>query len=223
MVSHTPMRKLRYYAPTMTTPWLQDGPADAARRYLFAHGAGSPMDHPFMDRVARGLAAEGIGVTRFEFPYMARRREDGKRRAPDRGPKLQMWFREQVAALAHVPTLVIGGKSLGGRIASAIVDDVGAAGLLCLGFPFHPTGKPENRDRVARLKTVQTSTLIIQGSRDSFGNREQVRGYRLPEHIQVHWLEDGNHSFEPRKRSGLTLDEHLDTAVARMIEFIQGL
>ncbi len=207
----------------MSEHWLQDGPADADRRYLFAHGAGAPMDHPFMERVATGVAAAGIGVTRFEFPYMTRRRQDGKRRPPDRGPKLEAHFREQIAALTPVDKLIIGGKSMGGRIASVIADDVGAAGLLCLGFPFHPVGKPERRDRVDRLRTIETRTLIIQGSRDSFGNREQVRGYRLPDTIAMNWLEDGNHSFVPRKRSGLTFEQHVTTTIAWMIEFIRDL
>lgn len=207
----------------MSLAEIVDGPADADRVFLFAHGAGAGMDHPFMDAVARGVGRAGVRVVRFEFPYMARRRADGKKRPPDSGPKLSAHFLQQVERLGTVGKLVLGGKSMGGRIASALVDQVGAAGLVALGFPFHAVGKPERLERVEHLREMKTPALIVQGSRDSFGNYEQVRGYRLPDHIELCWLEDGNHSFVPRQRSGLTLEQHIDTTVARIADFIGAL
>ncbi|MFM2122440.1 MAG: hypothetical protein RLZZ589_877, partial [Cyanobacteriota bacterium] len=120
---------------------------------LLAHGAGAPMDSPFMAAMAEGLAACGWRVVRFEFPYMAGRRQGGPRRAPDRMPKLEQAFCEQVQCEAQrhaagLP-LFIGGKSMGGRVASLVADGLASAldlrGCLCLGYPFHPPGKPEAR------------------------------------------------------------------------------
>ncbi len=118
--------------------------------------------------------------------------------------------------------LVIGGKSMGGRIASLVADEAKAAGLVCLGYPFHPTGTPE-RLRVEHLKTIATPTLICQGARDAFGNREEVAVYRLSPNIRIHWLEDGDHSFKPRKSSGRTEKQNGREAVAEIAAFVEGL
>ena len=106
-------------------------------------------------------------------------------------------------------TLLIGGKSLGGRIASLVADETEVAGLVCLGYPFHPTGKPEQL-RIEHLKSIHTTTLIVQGERDPFGNRQEVAGYKLSKHIRVHWLPDGDHSFKPRKASMAMICSALD-------------
>jgi predicted alpha/beta-hydrolase family hydrolase len=118
--------------------------------------------------------------------------------------------------------LVIGGKSMGGRIASLIADEAGVAGLVCLGYPFHPVGKPD-RLRVAHLATLTTPTLIVQGTRDPFGTREEVAGYALSDAIKIHWLEDGDHDFKPRKASGHTQQQHWHDAVAAVAGFIESL
>ncbi len=173
-----------------------DGPA-----IVLAHGAGAPMDSPFMNVVAAGLAAGGLRVARFEFPYMRRRRETGERRPPDREPALRAAWLEAIAALGGGERLVIGGKSLGGRMASLVADEAGARGLVCLGYPFHPPGQPD-RLRTAHLRDLRTPTLIVQGTRDPFGTREEVAGYDLSPAIRVVWLEDGDHSFKPRVSSG---------------------
>jgi len=118
-----------------------------------------------MDTMAELVAASGIQVVRFEFEYMAKRREDGTRRGPDRAPRLLARFTKVLALVGPADQVVIGGKSMGGRIASMIADEVGAAGVVCLGYPFHPPGKPE-RLRTAHLATLKTPTLIVQGTRD---------------------------------------------------------
>ena len=161
-------------------PDLLDGPADARHHLILAHGAGEGPDSPFLTHIARALAAGGVGVTRFAFPYMAEAVRSGRRRPPDREPVLRAaWQEAIIAALARGldPTrLFIGGKSMGGRIASLIADEVGVAGLICLGYPFHPPGRPE-RLRTAHLAALRTPTLICQGTRDPFGRPEEVAAY----------------------------------------------
>ncbi|HXZ88994.1 MAG TPA: alpha/beta fold hydrolase, partial [Candidatus Binataceae bacterium] len=145
---------------------LIDGPREAAHTIVLAHGAGAAMDSPFMDTVAEGLARNGIRVVRFEFPYMKARREGGKRGAPDREAVLIEAWRDAIARLGGGARLVIGGKSLGGRIASMVADEAGARGLVCLGYPFHPPGQPA-RSRVKHLEALRTPALIVQGTRDT--------------------------------------------------------
>jgi predicted alpha/beta-hydrolase family hydrolase len=199
---------------------LYDGPAGGPQLVL-AHGAGAPMDSPFMAAMARGLAAGGARVVRFELPYMARRRETGEKRAPDREPVLRQAWLAAIAALGGGRRVVIGGKSLGGRIASMIADEAGTRGLVCLGYPFHPPGQPE-RLRTAHLKDLKTPTLIVQGTRDPFGTPEDVAGYELSPQIRLVWLPDGDHSFKPRASSGRTERQNLEEAVAAVLRFVAG-
>ncbi len=172
-----------------------------------------------MQRVAEGVAASGVRVIRFEFPYMQRRRETGKRGAPDPPRVLMQSFRDAIEEGGGSRRLVIGGKSMGGRIASMVADDAGVLGLVCLGYPFHPPGKLE-KTRTSHLESLRTPTLILQGTRDSFGSLEDVRGYKLSKAIQIEWLEDGDHSFKPRVRSGRTEADNVRAAIALAAEFI---
>jgi predicted alpha/beta-hydrolase family hydrolase len=187
---------------------------------VLAHGAGAPMDSPFLEFVAAGLGKRGLRVVRFEFPYMHARR-DGRRPLPDRESVLLDRWRAVLAELGGRP-LVIGGKSLGGRMASLLADEVGARGLVCLGYPFHPPGKAQ-RLRVAHLEGLRTPTLVVQGTRDALGSREEVAGYRLSRSIRVHWIEDGDHSLKPRARSGRSERQNLDEAVDAVAQFVGGL
>ena len=205
----------------MSADWLVDGDSDATVDVVLAHGAGAPMDSPFMQRIACGLAANGMRVIRFEFPYMAKRRDDGKKRGPDPASRLLDAYREVVSEL-DVSRLVIGGKSLGGRMASMIADELGVRGLICLGYPFHTPGKPE-KTRTAHLETLRTPALIVQGERDTFGNRDDVADYALPVGVELHWIADGDHSLVPRKRSGLTEDDNLEDAIGAVSAFIGKL
>ncbi|MFA9469577.1 MAG: alpha/beta family hydrolase [Deltaproteobacteria bacterium] len=191
-------------------------------RLLLAHGAGAPMDSPFMNAIADSVAAAGIEVIRFEFEYMAKRREDGTRRGPDRAPKLIARFKEVLSLVGPAAEVVIGGKSMGGRIASMIADEVGAAGVVCLGYPFHPPGKPE-RLRTAHLETLKTPTLIVQGTRDRLGSEEEVAAYTLSPSIELAWMADGDHSFKPRKKSGRTAEQNLEAAADAVIRVIRRL
>jgi uncharacterized protein len=194
----------------------------AALTLVLAHGAGAPMDSPFMDTIAEGVAKGGIRVARFEFPYMRRRRETGKGGAPDSGPLLMQAWRDSIEQLGGADRLVIGGKSLGGRIASMIADEAGVRGLICLGYPFHPPGKPD-QTRTRHLVGLRTATLILQGTRDPFGQPDDVDNYKLAATIHLQWLADGDHSFKPRIRSGRTEADNLKEAIAGVLQFIHAL
>lgn len=207
--------------------FLFDGPEPGpdVPTIVLAHGAGAPMDSGFMNIVARGLAAEGIRVARFEFPYMRARREGGKNRPPDREPVLRDAWLNAIRSIREIgggERLVIGGKSMGGRFASMVADEAGVRGLVCLGYPFHPPGKPESL-RVKHLETLKTPALIVQGTRDTFGTREEVEGYALSSAIRVVWMEDGDHSFKPRASSGRTEAGNVAAAVEAMAGFVKPL
>jgi uncharacterized protein len=200
--------------------FLFDGPDDSPRVVVLAHGAGAPMDSPFLNRFAEGLAARGLRVARFEFPYMEARRKEGRRTAPDRQPVLREAWLSVVARLGGGSRLVIGGKSLGGRIASLVADEAGARGLLCLGYPFHPPGQPD-RLRTKHLEVLRTPGLILQGTRDPFGSPEDVGSYRLSRAICVRWIPDGDHSFKPRVSSGRTETQNLEEAIRAAADFCE--
>ncbi|WP_226574558.1 alpha/beta hydrolase family protein [Acuticoccus sediminis] len=194
--------------------FLFDGPDDAATTVLLAHGAGAAMDSAAMTAMAAALGGAGLRVARFEFAYMAARRDAG-RKPPPRADKLLPEYRAAVAALGAPGRVIIGGKSMGGRVASLLADELHqagcAAGLLCLGYPFHPPGKPDQL-RTEHLATLGTPALICQGTRDPLGTREEVSTYTLSSAIEILWLEDGDHDLKPRKRvTGLTVADHLAT------------
>ncbi|HXE74897.1 MAG TPA: alpha/beta family hydrolase [Candidatus Xenobia bacterium] len=189
---------------------------------VLAHGAGAPMDHPWLTDVAEALAANGLRVVRFEFPYMRLRRERGIRPGPDAPAVLQDTWLAVIHELGGGAGLVIGGKSLGGRIASMIADEAGARGLVCLGYPFHPPGKP-GQLRTAHLAELRTPALIVQGERDPFGTREEVETYRLSESVRIEWIPDGDHSLKPRKSSGRSEKQNLAQGVAAVTEFVLSL
>lgn len=198
----------------MAPQFLIDGPERARTTLLLAHGAGAAMDSPAMGAIAGSLSAAGLRVARFEFGYMVARRS-GVRRPPPRAETLCPEYLAAVEATGHRGRLVIGGKSMGGRVASLIADELhGAgrvAGLLCLGYPFHPVGKPE-QVRTAHLARLRTPTLIVQGTRDPFGTPPEVKGYTLSPAIELLWLEDGDHDLRPRKSvSGFSMADHLET------------
>jgi uncharacterized protein len=195
-----------------------DGPEAARTKLVLAHGAGASIDSPFLEHIASALACRGIRVVRFEFPYMEARRH-GRRPPPDREPVLRAAWRDRIAAEGGGDRLVIGGKSLGGRMASLVADETEVRALVCLGYPFHPPGKPE-RLRVAHLAELRTPTLIVQGSRDPFGARDDVARYELSRAIRISWIEDGDHSFKPRASSGRTERQSLDEAVEAIAEFL---
>lgn len=199
---------------------LTNGPAERPLTLLLAHGAGTPMDHPFLTTVATAVADAGFQVVRFEFPYMASRRGDGKSRPPDREPVLLECFREAYAEVEG--NVVVGGKSMGGRMASMVADELGAAGLLVFGYPFHPPGRPE-RLRVAHLATLRTSTLIVQGTRDPFGTQEDVETYSLSPSIRIEWVEGAGHDLVAAGTRKTPLSTQLQHPIAAAVAFLQEL
>ena len=202
-----------------------NGPATAPATLVLAHGAGAPMDSPFMEAIATGLAGLGWRVVRFEFPYMARQRLTGRKSAPDALPKLLESFGAVVAEAAGPAPLIIGGKSLGGRVASLLVDELaprGVRGCLCLGYPFHPPGRPSQL-RTNHLATLAAPTLILQGERDPFGRREEVDTYTLSPQLRVEWIPSGDHSFKPTRSSGRSETDNLGEAMRRANAFCRAL
>lgn len=206
----------------MAPDFIFTGPQEARVTILLAHGAGAPMDSASMNAAATALNDAGFRVARFEFGYMAARRS-GARKPPPRAETLIPEYKAAVAALAVTGPLIIGGKSMGGRVASLVADELHLAGriagLLCLGYPFHPPGKPTQL-RTAHLADLATPTLICQGTRDEFGTREEVSGYTLSRRIEILWLEDGDHDLKPRKSiSGFTAADHLRTLAGAAAEW----
>jgi predicted alpha/beta-hydrolase family hydrolase len=206
------------------TDFLFDGPEDARVTIMLAHGAGAPMDSASMNAAANALAEAGFRIARFEFAYMAARRT-GERRPP---PKAESVMPECVAAVDDLgPTngpLIIGGKSMGGRVASMVADELYAArriaGLLCLGYPFHPPGRPQQL-RTKHLVGLKTPALFCQGTRDEFGDRYEVGEFGLSDAIELFWLEDGDHDLKPRKSiSGFTTAQHLKSVAGKVTEWV---
>ena len=186
-------------------------PAAPARgvTFVLAHGAGTNMDHAFLVAVAERLAARGVAVVRFNFPYTER-----GDRAPDRAPVLEACYRAvlaQVRADLGGDRLVIGGKSMGGRMASHLA----AAGepldgLVFLGYPLHPAGRPQQL-RDAHLPRIAVPMLFLTGTRDALCPLDTLRPIlaRLPQ-ATLHVVDDGDHSFAVRKKSGRTAEMVLD-------------
>src|SRR5262249_34889002 len=139
-----------------------------------------------------------------------------------REPVLIESWREAIAGVERAEKIVIGGKSMGGRIASMVADQAAVAGLVCLGYPFHPPGNP-GRARVKHLELLRTPALIVQGERDSFGRPDEVSRYALSRAIRIEWITDGDHSFKPRVSSGPSEAQNLEAAIGLVSGFIEGL
>lgn len=205
-----------------TLPSITDGPKAARNLLILAHGAGAPMDTDFMNYFARELASEEVKVLRFEFPYMARRREGHGRRPPNPKKILLQCWKDIIANCRekHQGPIFIGGKSMGGRMASMIADESTAvSGLVLLGYPFYATGKLD-KPRIDHLANIKTPGLILQGERDPMGSKEVVENYNLSKALHINWLADGNHDLKPRVRSGKTHDENLAESIVLISKFI---
>jgi predicted alpha/beta-hydrolase family hydrolase len=211
----------------MAVDFLFDGPADARATIMLAHGAGAPMDSASVTATAKALAAEGLRVARFEFGYMASRRTEAGRRPPPKAETVGPEYIAAVAALGAKQPLIIGGKSMGGRVASIVADELFAqskiAGLVCLGYPFHPPGRPQQL-RTKHLADLKTPTLIVHGTRDEFGIPDEIATYALSPAIRVLFVEDGDHDLRPRKSiSGFSAGDHLKTMAKEVSAFVAGL
>lgn len=223
------MRHEQTKGPRLTFS-LETGPAGAHDRLILAHGAGASIESPFFASMMELLAARSIATTAFEFAYMAARRTGGVKRPPPKAETLTAEYRDVVRSLARNRKKkmkpIIGGKSLGGRVASLIADELYAeeqiSGLVCLGYPFHPPHMPEKL-RTAHLETLKCPALIIQGERDPFGNRDEVEALPLSKSIKLVWMSDGDHDFGPRGRSGFTRKGNLAEAADAVAAFVSSL
>jgi len=197
---------------------------------LLTHGAGAGYDTPFMERLAGALVSHGVSVARFEFPYMQKRRADGRKRPPDRQPLLLAHFATMVSRcrdrIGDECPLVVAGKSMGGRMASLLAaspEEMGIQGVACFGYPFHPPGKPD-RWRIGHFADVRVPMEIFQGTRDPFGKPAELADQPpLPSRVRVHWLEGGNHDLRPLKKQGLDPDALIDESARLAASFLYSL
>lgn len=202
-------------------PLKYDGPEGSGKLFIFAHGAGAPMDTDFMNYFAVELANAGVRVLRFEFPYMALRREGHGRRPPNTQKILLDTWREVIsmASESHSGAIYIGGKSMGGRMASMIADECAVQGLILLGYPFYAP-KKQDKPRTEHLKTLKTQTLILQGERDNMGSKEVVEQYSLSKKIDIKWISDGDHGLVPRKKSGLSVEDNYKATLKIILNYL---
>jgi len=209
---------------------------NAKAQIIFAHGAGANMSHEFMDDISSLLNGAGINVLRFNFPFMDKRALTGIKYPPDRMPKLLVCYEDIIRYVveqleSNELPLFIGGKSMGSRVAATLVADPKElkpyllnkiSGVFCLGYPFHPAKKPEKL-RLEPLVNANKPVLIVQGDRDTLGNKAEIISYQLAEHCQCIFLEDGDHSLKPRVKSGFTQQAHMNRAVEEIVKFIDQL
>ncbi len=197
---------------------------------IFAHGAGADMHHEFMEQIMLLFNKANINVLRFNFPYMDKRIELGKRYPPDRMPKLIDCYKDIITNFIanrsnedELP-LFIGGKSMGSRVAATIACDDELSklidGVFCLGYPFHPSKKPEKL-RLEPLQNTKIPIIIVQGERDTLGSQVEIIAYEFSELCQTIFLTDGDHSLKPRVKSGFTHQQHMESAVHTITTFIQ--
>ncbi|MBN1954180.1 MAG: hypothetical protein JW900_03925 [Anaerolineae bacterium] len=205
-----------------SSEYLYNGPPDADVQLILAHGAGEAMDSELLTCIAERVAVHGIRVVRFEFPYMQRWRQDGRQRAPNSVNVLRESWLRVLEAHGGGRRNFIGGRSLGGRIAAQIAIQSEARGLVCLDYPFHPRGKPQAL-RLKDLQEMTIPTLVLQGSRDVFGNREEVIQYPLSPQVNLVWLEGGDHAFRLSRGSDKIQLGHWEVAVETLVSFLVAL
>ncbi|WP_458525541.1 alpha/beta family hydrolase [Onishia taeanensis] len=236
----TPADLGRRLAQGQTGTWWVEGQGPLAvsgearhGRLLLAHGAGAGQDSAFLVALRQALADAGVQVLAIEFDYLQQMRREGRRRPP---PKVERLVDElagwcDTVSQAGLPAPWLGGKSMGGRVASLLAarqrgepgreqaPATGATGLVLCGYPFHPPGKPE-RTRLAHWPSLACPTLVLQGTRDPFGRRDEVEGYALPACAEIHYLEAGDHDWIPTRRSGRCqadlIQEAAEVITARM-------
>ena len=192
-----------------------------------AHGAGRGMANPFLETIARGLVASGVRVVRFHFPFMERMVRTGRKYPPDGGGILRKTFNEVIAHCIEMErcppeNLIIGGKSIGGRIATMVAGENRVAGVICLGYPFHPPRKP-NLWRMDHLKIIDTPTLICQGERDPFGSRQEVSRQTFSPAVSINWMADGDHNFCPPGAKAQEAAANMRLAVEVCSAFIDAI
>ncbi len=199
--------------------------------FILAHGAGAGMDSPFLQCFSTELAKLGVRVVRFEFPYMELVRLTGKRRPPNNMRQLLDRFIEVIEVEGGSEHLFIGGKSLGGRVATVLLTDAEAIkklngrkirGCICLGYPFHPPGKPE-RLRTEHLFKLAHPLHIVQGEKDLLGSLQDIQGYQLPKGISIDYVEGGNHDLKSARKYGVPHEEQISRAAHNVYTFMQSV
>jgi len=194
---------------------------------ILGHGAGAPQLHPFMRLFAFGLAERGFDVVTFNFLYMEQRRK-----VPDPKAKLEACYLAVIdAARRHKKLkgnrLVIGGKSMGGRIASQVAaanDIENLVGLVFLGYPLHPPGRPDKL-RDAHLPQIKSPMLFVQGSRDAFGSEDELRATIKAHHLKatLEIVHDGDHSLKVPRKSGVTQEAVYAAVMDNIEEWVSNL
>jgi predicted alpha/beta-hydrolase family hydrolase len=191
---------------------------DAEAVLVLAHGAGAGQQHPFMVKMAKGLAARHVAVVTFDFPYMRNRRH-----VPDKAPVLEESFREAIAATkawSGRGAVFIGGKSMGGRMATHLgaqgVENV--KGIIALGYPLHPPGRPD-KPRTEHLPSIRVPVLIVQGERDTFGTPDELKPIieTMKANVTLHVVAGGDHSLAVRGSKKDEVFEGVVDAVAAWI------
>jgi predicted alpha/beta-hydrolase family hydrolase len=203
------------------TEQIFDSVDDAKALVIFAHGAGADMEHQYISHLAKALNMQQLNVLRFNFPYMDKRKLDGKRRPPDRMPKLLSCYEQLLTDIESPLPIFIAGKSMGGRVAATLASTCGkqAKGVICLGYPFHPIKQPEKL-RLEPLQDTQLPILILQGERDALGSKADIAKYTISNLCELVYFADGDHDLKPRIKSGFTHQQHIDKAVAQIKRFI---
>ena len=195
---------------------------------IFAHGAGADMNHQYIEELVQLMNAQQLNVLRFNFPFMDKRKLDGKRRPPDRMPALVACYQSILANVTTTLPIYIAGKSMGGRVAAILAGDKDLMkahlirGVICLGYPFHPVKKPEKL-RLVPLQETQLPVLILQGQRDALGSEIEINEYEVSTYCQLHFFNDGDHDLKPRVKSGYNLKQHQSAAVNTMRRFIDEI
>ena len=200
---------------------LIDGNKEAKKLLILAHGAGSPMDSVFMNTIVKGIIERDILVIRFEFPYMSKRRL-GKTSFPDKVPFLCTFYKDiyhKIKKMFPEKDIWIGGKSMGGRVSAIISKEINVKGVIVLGYPFHPINNL-NKLRLECLQNKGPPILIIQGTRDKFGNKNEVNTYYISSKNSIFWIEDGDHSFNTLKKSKNNSEHSIKNAYFKVSDFI---
>lgn len=207
----------------MSIEWVRSCHQPAIAQFIFAHGAGAGSDSEFMQIMAKQLSEYSIDVGLFDFEYMQIAKQSNKRRPPERAPKLLTYFEHILTQADTSLPLFIGGKSMGGRMASMLACSTchPVLGVLAFGYPFHPPGKPEKL-RTDHFADIPCPFLVLQGERDTFGTREELATITMPKQPEYIWLTDGDHSLKPRKKSGVTEQQNLDVAAMQAACFIKN-
>lgn len=192
-------------------------------RLLFAHGAGAGQQSAFMQQFVTSLAHQGVQVLCIDFPYMQQMQESGKRRPPPPIAQTLAQLTEWYALLSPLSALPlwVGGKSMGGRVATLLASEQECPGVVVAGYPFHPPKAPDKL-RLNHWPAIDCPLLVLQGERDPFGTRSEVAHYDLPAHALIEWLEDGDHDFKPRRSSGQTQKVLIDEATQIAASFVRA-